>query len=74
MAIIEARDGDDLKLEIDIFISPDDHAKLLNREQSVDFLPPTERENDRYLVDYSLRDQEIPLFHLLEICGEIDAE
>jgi hypothetical protein len=70
MAEIEARDGDDLTLEFNIFISPDDHAKVLNREQSVDFLPPeTERENCEYNVENHF-DQEIPLSHLLEICGE----
>jgi hypothetical protein len=31
VATIEARDGDDLNLQIKIFLSPDDHAKLLNR-------------------------------------------
>jgi hypothetical protein len=73
VALIEARDGADLNLEVCIFISPDDHAKLLNREQSVDFLPPAERENDRsYIVEHSL-DQEIPLSHLSELCGEKEA-
>lgn len=70
-AKIEARD-DDLNLEFHIFISPDDHAKVLNREQSVDYLPPeTERENCEYNVEKDF-DQEIPLSHLLEICGEKD--
>jgi hypothetical protein len=72
MATIEARDGDGLNLEINIFITPDEHAKLLNREQSVDFLPPAEREKNRYIVEQSW-DQEIPLSHLLELCGEKDA-
>jgi hypothetical protein len=70
-ATIEARDGDDLSLEIKIFLYPDDHAKLLNREQSVDFLPPADREN-AYDIEYSL-DQEIPLSHLSELCREKEA-
>jgi hypothetical protein len=73
LATVEARDGDGLSLEIKIFISPDDHAKLLNREQSVDYLPPeTERENGQYDVENDF-DQEIPLSHLLALCGENDA-
>jgi hypothetical protein len=73
-ATIEARDGDGLNLTMGIFISPDDHAKLLNREQSVDYLPPkTERrENAQYVVENDF-DQEIPHSHLLELCGETDA-
>jgi hypothetical protein len=72
VATIEARDGDDFSLEIKIFLSPDDHAKLLNRQQSVDFLPPADRENDAYDIEYSL-DQEIPLSHLSELCREKEA-
>jgi hypothetical protein len=73
VATVEARDGDDLTLEILIFISPDDHAELLNREQSVDFLPPTtERLNAQYSIEDSLN-QEIPLSRLLEICSEKNA-
>ena len=73
LAIIEARDGDGLNLGIGIFLSPNDHAKLLNREQSVDFLPPAEREYDLYNIEHSLLDQEIPLSHLSELCGQKDA-
>jgi hypothetical protein len=72
VATIEARDGDGLNLAIEIFLSPNDHAKLLNRERSVDFLPPAERENDGYNIEHSM-DQEIPLSHLAELCREKDA-
>jgi hypothetical protein len=73
VAIIEARDGDDLNLEILIVYSPDDHAKLLNREQRVDFLPPKpDGANTGFSIEDSLN-QEIPLPHLLELCGETDA-
>jgi hypothetical protein len=73
MATVEARDGDGLTLEIEIFISPDDHAKLLHREQSVDYLPPEDEiENCLYDVENDL-DQEIALSHLLELCGEKNA-
>jgi hypothetical protein len=72
-ATIEARDGDGLDLEILIFIPPDDHAKLLNREESVNFLPPkSEMANTQYNVEKDC-DEEIPLSHLLELCGEKDA-
>jgi hypothetical protein len=71
VATLEARDGDDLNLEIQIFLSPDVHAKLLHREQSVAFIAPTERGNDQYLVEHL--DQEIPISHLLELCGEAEA-
>jgi hypothetical protein len=47
LATVEARDGDDLNLGIDIALSPDDH------EQRVDFLPPTERERDQHIVEHS---------------------
>jgi hypothetical protein len=71
-ATIEARDDDDLNLDIIIFLSPSDHAKLLNREESADCLHPAEREDDRYGVEHSFY-QEIPFSHLLELCGETDA-
>jgi hypothetical protein len=72
MATVEARDSDDLNLEIQILLSPDVHAKLLHREQSVAFVLPSERENDQYFLEHSL-DQEIPISHLLELCGEKEA-
>jgi glycerophosphoryl diester phosphodiesterase len=40
VATVEAREGHDLNLKIQIFLPPDDHAKLLHREQSVKFLSP----------------------------------
>lgn len=63
MVAVEARDGDDLNLEILICISPNDHAKLFNREQSA-----VETETDEYSMD-----QEIAFSHLLGLCGDKDA-
>lgn len=80
-ATLSARDADeDLGLEFDICLDPDDHAKLLNRESCVDFVPPLERTRSQYLVEGQLtidedgmptnnHEQEIPITHLLDVCG-----
>jgi hypothetical protein len=69
-ATIEARDaaGDDdigLIIEFNVRLSPEDHARLLQRDSIMEFTPPPQLSNNRYVAERGA-EEEIPISCLSE--------